>query len=454
MNTNTNTDAIVLFVCICVFVCICAATGIAVTAVKIPQVQAAAKAPSASAVPISLTTETWVVVGAGLTAMSCIRRLPDALRALITIREASKRIGGRTTSTSQAVTPVSTETSPWEFGAWAYRPFAHPNVSALLDELGVASVSIQIVTPYTFIWTPTTNRLPYTALPADNADSNHTDEDAVWFAHTGFRRCDVPRVDTTVLRRLDAPQSALLPVGFGWQDVVLRGIGTVPVLYDRRLARVDVSSDAPFRIQLTYASGNVEMVNGVVLTLPPPAMSAIQNLPGDTAALIRNAFTTTSAGVLYVTWTAMDVWWPKAGFYTGMVATCLPIGRICVTSSNDLRCTMSGDADVAFWSNLIIEKGERAAAAIVAEQLSTVFNVVVPLPASVTYKGWMQAVSFWNRGYANEATAATLSRPWGNHVPIWWNCSDLSDDPGWAEGAVVAGATAARNVSEYVFLQQ
>lgn len=411
-----------------------------------------------SAITAVAASQVWVVVGAGLTGMSCIRRLSAVVREGVTIRESSKRVGGRTTSTAQAVTPVSTETSPWEFGAWAYRPFAHPEVSALLSELDVASVSIELATQSTFIWTRD-GKKPYGVLPPppavptlDNGNGNNSDNDQVtWFAHTGVWPRDVPRVDVAVLRDMDMPKTALLPVGFGWQDVVLRGIGTVPVLYGRLLCRVDVlPATSQRRIKLTYASGNTEDVDGAILTLPPPAMAALDNLPRAVTACIADAFTTASAGVLYATWTSMDVWWLKAGFLNGVVASYLPIGRVCVTAPNDLRCVMSGATDVQYWNDLFVSKGERATASAVAQQMSETFGVAVPLPANVSFKGWMNAASLWTTGTDRVAARRLLTRPWGPDVPVWWACSDLSDEPAWAQGAVSAGATVARDVSEFV----
>lgn len=436
----------------CVLVCVVAIVVLALVLTRVPQARLKPATPLTDMLG-GLGSQSWVVVGSGLAATSFLRRLPNTIRSVVTIREASQRVGGRTTSTAQAVTPVSTQTSPWEFGAWAYRPFAHPNVSSLLDELGVASVSIALATPYTFVWTAS-GRRAYSPLPLPTADVNVTQDQ--WFAHTGFRPAQYPLVDTRQLMALDLPETALLPTGFGWQDVVLRGIGTVPVIYGRQLSRVDVLAPSTSKavgrkiVKLTYSSGNSEMVDGVVLTLPPPAMLTLQNLPLQVARTIREAFTTAAVGVLYATWASMDVWWPKVGFFNGVVASYLPIGRICVSSPNDLRCTMSGDADVGFWNDVLVNKGQHAAALAVADQLSQTFGVTVPAPASVTYKAWMQAVSLWNAGVDRNAAAANLARPWGADVPIWWASADVTDFPGWVEGAVVAGSAAARDVSEYV----
>ena len=457
LNTMDNVPVLV----VAVLLCCLAAAAVAVVAAKMPQARVPTPTPGPG-ITLSggLGSQTWVIVGGGLTAVSCIRRLPSSMRSIITLREASNRLGGRTTSTTQAVTPVSTETSPWEFGAWAYRPFAHAGAAALLDELGVASVSINIVTPSTFIWTSSRGRVPYgTLLDAGDTtaatSAQAVDQQAIWFAHTGIRPLDVPRADTAVLLNLDTPKTALLPVGFGWQDVVLRGIGTVPVLYGRLLSRVDVVSmegkQSRTRVKLTYASGSTEVVDGVVLTLPPPAMLAITNLPRSVSAAIQQAFTTASMGVLYATWASMDVWWSKLGFFTGMAAAPdVPIGRVCVTSTNALRCSMSGAADVQFWNDMFIQHGERATATAVAAQLSKMFSATVPVPANVVVKGWMQALSLWTTGTDRATVRAVLERPWGADVPIWWACSDMSDEPGWAEGAVTQGASAARGVAEFI----
>jgi hypothetical protein len=60
------------------------------------------------------------------------------------------------------------------------------------------------------------------------------------------------------------------------------------------------------------------------------------------------------------------------------------------------------------------------------------------LPVSII-RVWMQATFIWKSGIHRVKTLATLSRPWGQNVPIWWACANLRDDPSYAEGAVSQG---------------
>ena len=145
-------------------------------------------------------------------------------------------------------------------------------------------------------------------------------------------------------------------------------------------------------------------------------------------------------GVLYATWTSTDVWWPRVGFPAGCVSTgTLPTGRVFVVGPNDLRCTMSGAANVGFWTNLLVQQGTTAAAHAVSGLLSQVFGVDVPPPSAVAFKGWPDGVALWSAGVDIPSAKARLSRPWGTDTPVWWASSDLSDYPGWAEGAIQAG---------------
>lgn len=203
-------------------------------------------------------------------------------------------------------------------------------------------------------------------------------------------------------------------------------------------------------IKLSYASGDLEIVKGVVLTLAPQQMMKIETLPPDILALIKASFTTVSVGVLYATWPSVDVWWPKAGWIDGCIATSLPIGRACVASGNDIRCAMTGDIDVTFWNTIMVQGGATAAKKAVASMFSQVFNTTVPVPATVAFRGWPDGVALWSADVDRNAARQRLSRPWGKQVPIWWASSDLSNSPGWVEGAVEAGESTARELVEFV----
>ena len=77
-----------------------------------------------------------------------------------------------------------------------------------------------------------------------------------------------------------------------------------------------------------------------------PRKSNVSGLPPRTLHLLLHAFDTVPVGVMYATWSGEDTWFGRAGLNAGMVATSLPIGRIVRITTYDLRCTMSGAADV------------------------------------------------------------------------------------------------------------
>jgi hypothetical protein len=275
---------------------------------------------------------------------------------------------------------------------------------------------------------------------------------------------------------MDLPNYGRVVTGFGWQDATLRGIAFLPVIYDRRLTSIDIISPSPasvfsahngasdamlpnsgpqqqhtasdVTIRLEYATGDVEMLsaatNAVVLTVPPMAMTRIRGMPSHIVNLIERAFVTVPVGILYASWPTTKVWWPAAGLIEGVAATSLPIGRVFVVSGNDLRCQMTGAADVEYWTTKVIaEGGTDSAQAAVAEQLSQVFNMQVPAPASVSFQPWPQGVALWTARVDNAAASLTLARPFGEDTPIYWASSDLSRTPGWVEGAIDAGVQCA-----------
>ncbi len=387
------------------------------------------------------------VVGCGLAAASFIHALGTPAKAQVVVYEAENRVGGRALSTTQPLVPVSTQTPMREFAAWIFIPGKHSYTTRMLDQLGVSTIPVVLLTPQSFRWSPETGKQSFGTLPSCPADatlaqcSPTADTDALWFAHTGVLPSLVPDAVSSYVQDLDLPPSALTPSGFGWQDVVLRGVGRRPVLYDRIVNEVRVvqQEGRSSMVQLMFASGDVTTADHVVLTVPPHRLLQIRGLPAAAQALIRRSFTTLSVGILYLAWTGESSWW---GSQLGCVATTLPIGRVFFLSATDMRCSTCGSDNVAFWNSLMVTQGAAQVAEEVARQLSQVFGGAVPPPANAGFRGWLDAVSLLTTRDA--ATLHALTRPWGPAVPIWWASSDLSTSPGWVEGAVSIGvATAA-----------
>lgn len=366
--------------------------------------------------------KTVVVVGTGLAAASCIRALPAGAR--VQVREALDRVGGRALTMSPPAQGISTTTAPREFAAWIMRDAPHSATARLLTALGVQTTEIPLVTPQSFIFNGQRRAWGVLALSGTAPE--------VVLAHTGFPAdAGVPH---DLLQLQDMPATARVPTGFGWQDVALRGIGGVPVRYSHQL---DSVVPGPGGVQLEYTSGQRETVPCVVLTMAPRQLLAIRTLPAWTASLIRDSFRVLSEGVMYATWSPADAgWFARAGYTQGVVvATGLPVQRMVVTGPAELRFTTSS---VEFWTRA---STLGRAAQEVAAQLSAVFETEVPAPANVVFKSWVNAVGFWSIAdpQARARVQARLTRPWGPAVPVFWASSDLSDTPGWVEGAVQSG---------------
>jgi hypothetical protein len=389
----------------------------------------------------------WVMVGAGLAAAAFLTQThhPQAF----VVAEASDRAGGRALTTVPPSTPVSTTTAPREFAAWIFRSSPGGRTSQFLDALGVQSATIDLVSPSSFIYLPDGTRTPFGTLPSTPYS---VETGPQWLAHTGFSPAIAPRASEDLIRAQDLPPRALVPTGFGWQDVVLRGIGGTPVTYNLLLEAVEPTDDG--RVALSYASGDTQVVDGVVLTLTPRQMLGISTLPPSARRTIEDSFVTVSEGVLYATWSGSTTWFTTVGFTGGVVATSLPVGRMYRTNTGEIRCSMTGTANVEFWNNLLVVQGAHAAAAAMAQQLREVFGVgedVISPPDNMAFRGWRDAVGFWARNNVDRtAIQVALTRPWGTSAPIFWASSDLSSTPGWVEGAIESGQLTAERVDRFM----
>jgi hypothetical protein len=310
-------------------------------------------------------------------------------------------------------------------------------------------VAIDLVVPGSFIYTPQNTRVPFGVLPKTSfATAAEDGSEPFWLAHTGFTPTVAPNASEDLVRAQDLPARASVPTGFGWQDVVLRGIGSTPVMYGRLLETIMPGADG--RITLGFASGDTQTVDGVVLTLTPRQMLQIPSLPAQARAAIEASFITVSEGVMYATWSGATSWFTDVGYLGGVIMTSLPLGRMYRTNTGEVRCTMTGTANVEYWNTLFVVQGAMAAAAAMARQLREVFGVEdIPPPDNMAFRGWHDAVGFWTVDVSKRTQIQeTLRRPWGPAVPIYWASSDLSTTPGWVEGAIESGQLVAAQVDK------
>lgn len=389
----------------------------------------------------------WIVIGSGLTAAAFVHAVPTFIRNAVRLRESSETVGGRAQTQPMAVSLPSTITPPREFGAWAFKPFTHVGVRRLLHALNMSVVPVELRTPYTFIWDNGKRRefgeLPEVTSKTLTFADVATADPALWFGHTGAWVQSCPKAAAHLLYRLDMPVYGNVVTGFGWQAVTLQCIGRTPVRYNSALDAIALKENG---VSLSYASGESEQAAGCVLTMSPADIVQVKGLPDAFVTKVQRAFSPVSIGIIYAVWASADAWWQALGFYAGGVATTLPIGRVFITSDNELRMQLSGDDHVAYWTQKFVVEGVAAAQADIGSQLSQVFGVTVPPPASAVYKPWPRGVMLWNAG---EETSE-ITRPFGVQAPVFWASSDISDHPAWIGGAVQMGTDTATAVKTYI----
>lgn len=433
-----------------------------------------------------------VVVGAGMAAASFVHNLPRAYRDVTIIYEASSRAGGRALSSPTQTTPISTAATPREFAANVYHPFIHLHTHRFLQQLGCQTMQVALRVPQSFYWSETTGTVPIpthtptctTAITPRTTSSATTvvkrvplkdcmPEDYAWLAVTGIPAKEAPNADATLLRNITLKNYGVAVSGFGWQDAAMRGIGELPVMYNHTLRQVIIRRDKPtckailqfsngfstiVRLGSKNGSGNARSTTtgAIVLTLPPADLVNVQGIPSAVKTLISDCFTTIAGGVLFATWATADVWWMKLGFPQGVFATDTPLGRAFVLpTGNDMRFQMVGQSHLDYWSNLIFNqnapqgaKFAMSAEEAVAYYLRKIFQSDdIAVPVAVTFKAWPRAVALWNVGVDRTNALKTLQRPFGDDVAVYWASADISDSPGWVEGAVQSGYDAARAVN-------
>jgi hypothetical protein len=467
MRAEVVAAVILLAVCIAAVV-VANAVAYSVTASSTASTPIAATLANPST---ALPADRWAVIGTGLAAATAVYYMEPPLRAATSMREASARFGGRVLTAPKSIAPMNTVTQALEFGAWVYDAFGHTRVKALLLDLQVTTY-LQVFYPaqsFTYFngvrqpWPPVPTLAPnaahmrYADIPAD--------EQAAWQAHTGISVADAPDASAGAVWNLIIPITAAVVTGLGWQAVPTRAIRSTQVQYGHQLNAISVaggfssggfgesggnSPAAPTSVRLQYTSGDAEDVQGVVLACGPADLAAIDGVTADAKAAIAESLIPITQGVLYGQWPAADVWWPAAGFDHAVAATDTHLGRIGTADAGTLRCKVTGVDTVTYWTQLIVNEGMAAAAAAMAALLSTVFGVPVPAPAYVTFRGWPNGLWLWKTNVNSADARARMVRPCGKNAPVWWACADISDNQGWAEGAVEAGLAAAAAANAYI----
>lgn len=399
-----------------------------------------------------------IVVGAGLTAAACLKRLQGPWARVTSVCEASGGFGGRALSVPSPAAKPSTAEAPNDLGAWCFQPLLHGSVLRFLGDLGVPYVDVTLVSAkYSFLFDGATKtRRPWGVLPPIGAvawevpySTVPAREALLWFGHTGLWRDAVDGAGDAaldVVAAWDAPSYASAPAGFGWQDVVARGLGVATVVYDCALAGIQSATDTATTnadttptLRLLYADGRTDTATAVLLTLPPPALAKVQGVLPHVASAIQESFVTVPSGVVYATWNSVDVWWPAAGWPAGMVASSTALGRMVPTGPNQIRLAVSGAGDVQFWNDVFVRQGTAAALRTLGTLLREVFPSATD-PATATFKPWPTGTHLWRAGVDREAVRALLWRPCGVDQPVWWASADTAAQwPSWVEGAVTQG---------------
>jgi hypothetical protein len=426
----------------------------------------------------------WLVIGTGLSAAAVILAMDAPLRASTGLREASTRFGGRVLTTLQPAIPVSTTAQAFEFGAWVVDPQLHSATLQTLQVLQMPTVTQYINYSASFMFTHGAFApLPPVPQPPSQPAAAYASVDAAaaaaWFAHTGMSVADAPTAALGALANLLLPETCIVPAGLGWQSVVLRAIGLTPVQYEQRVVQISVGgsgnsralstpvppasnpvagvgcASAPGTLTVHYAAGQVETVQGLVLTCAATHLASIQGVLPEVLQGVERALVSVSQGVLVATWAAQDVWWPAVGFVNALAATDTRLGHIVTIGSTTLRCSITSTAAINEWSATIVGEGIAAAATAMATTLKTIFPSarVVP-PVHLTFRGWPAGLWLWTAGTDVERAAAMLARPLGPNVPVWWASSDIA--PAFqnrVEGAIQSGqrvaAAAAACIATY-----
>jgi hypothetical protein len=392
----------------------------------------------------------WAVVGTGMSAATVVYYMHPPLRAATLLKEASSRFGGRVLTAPNSFAGINTTMQMQEFGAWVFDKFGHSRVKTLLQSLEVPSYS-QIFYPGQSFLFFNGVKSPWPAVPTIKNDMTYSSvtNPNEWIAHTGILPELVPTASAKSVWNLTIPITASVVTGLGWQDVPSRAIMANLVQYNRQLSDVSVTTSGAVR--LTYTSGNVEEVEGAVLTCPPQELSKITGITAECKQAISDSLVSVSVGVLYAQWSAQNTWWPAAGFDHAVAATDTKLGRIGTADAGVLRCKIPGEESISYWTNLIVTGGMPAAAAQVAVILGQVFGKTdIPPPSYVSFRGWPNGIYLWKFGVDHETARGKMIRPCGAHVPVWWASGDVSENQGWVEGCVEAGLATAAAVNTYV----
>jgi monoamine oxidase len=398
----------------------------------------------------------WIVVGTGISACGVLHYLPSAISSSVIMYEAGTRVGGRILSAPKSLTPPNTDRQVLEFGAWSYDVFEHVRVKSLLKSLNIPTKLQKFSPAQSFVYIKgermTWPNLPN--VPVEDMPYGETNPDMYisWYAHTGIMPSAMPSASAHAVSKLIIAASAAVVTGLGWLSAPFQCIGTVPVLYNEKVNSVHADATKG-TISLKYTSGSaISNAKGVVLTGNPNDVLAIQGVLPSVKIMLQNSFDSYTQGVLYAQWTSDTTWWPQLGFTHGVAATDTNLGRIFTTDVTTLRCVISGQDNVEFWTNAFVTNSMDAVAEIMANQLREVFgSSTIPKPAYVSFRGWPNGLWLWKAGVNKQEVGKTLSRPCGNTAPVWWVSGDISTNQGWVEGCLQSAEEACLSIANHTF---
>jgi len=406
---------------------------------------------AAKPVPMKIAKGRWIVIGSGISAATVVYYMDPPLRSATYLREGTTRFGGRILSQPRSLDPMNTITQAQEFGAWEYDTFNHVYTKAFLLSLQMPTY-LQIFYPNRSFMYFGGKRLPWPPVPTLPVDVPYGDvpvgDVQKWTAHTSIPPSLAPTASTKTLWNLVKPITSSVVTGLGWQAVPFRAILNTQVQYDRQVK--SILSVSPTTVTVSYTSGETESVQGVVLTCPPGDLVNIAGILPEAKALVQNSLVPVTQGILNLQWKAADAWWPQLGFEHAVAATDTPLGRFATVDAGDMRCEISGEDMVAYWTNMLVKEGMAAAAAQVATILTEIFGKPVPAPAFVSFRGWPNGLWLWKSGVDKAAARLKMVRPCGEDVAVWWSSGDISNNQGWVEGCVEAGLSTAKAVNSYV----
>lgn len=413
----------------------------------------------------------WTIVGTGVAACATASYLPSSVRAAVRFRDASAGIGGRVLTGAKALVQCSPQTPAVELGAFVVDTYLHHSAMHWLRQLGIPvttlvrtlSTSMVYVDGVRSGW-PGTPNFP----PASSAERlSLADWTAVVgrrnvLAWTGLDPDVLPDASVAAVGKLITPVHCTLPGALGWTAAITAALQTLPFQGSRSLAAIDAT---PTSVALTYLDGEMEVVDGAVVTVPARTLANVPGILPRVKLLLGPAGTVqVPLGVLVLQWAPAvgGAWWAQAGLGTdGMLATDTDLGCVVPAGPGMLRCLVAGQERVQRWTATMAVPGNDtqsagvAAVDVAGSLLQQALGLDAPPPRAsfATFRPWLAGLVLWRHDLpaASQADAAAIvRRPCGSHVPVWYASSDASTWQGMVEGAVASGRAVAAQCAAWV----